>query len=91
MLRLSVQRRTMMNKFRRFLGRISVEACLKRITLVVSISPKSPNAGGSPPDPRLESMNRESAKTLLPLNISAGRRRCLAILEQNETLLFYIF
>jgi len=33
------------------------------------IFPKSLNAGGSPPDSRLDSMNKECAKTLLPLNI----------------------
>jgi len=139
-----------MNKFRRFLGRISVETCLKmdyfgsvqgrrqknfqgrwgdetkqdRKTAPLSfsqfyqynvwksrggghgspllpaadahgsirvlVSSKSPKAGVSPPDPRLDSMNRKCAKTLLPLNIS-GWCRCLEILEQNETLLFYLF
>jgi len=33
------------------------------------ISPKSPNVGGQPPDPRLDLINREFAKTLLLLNI----------------------
>jgi len=45
---------------------------------------------GSSPDPRLDSINREYANTILRLNISVWCR-CLAILEQNETLLFYIF
>jgi len=57
---------------------------------VGSISPKSLNAGDSPPDPHLDLMNRDCPKTLLPLNIF-GWCRWLAILEQNETLLFYIF
>jgi len=35
-----------------------------------TIYPKSPNAGGSSPDFRLDLMNRECAKTLLPLNVS---------------------
>jgi len=52
--------------------------------------PKSSNARGSPSDPRLDSMNGECAKTLLPLNIS-GWCRCLAILEKNENLLFFYF
>jgi len=38
--------------------------CLK-MDCFGSISPKSPNAGGEPPDPRLDSMNRECAKTLI--------------------------
>jgi len=61
-----------MNEFRKFLGGISAETCLK-MDYFGNISLKSPNAGGSLPDPRLGSMNREceSAKTLLPLNISS--------------------
>jgi len=86
---IEVQRRTIMNKFRRFLGRISAETCLK-MNYFGSISPKTPNAGSLLPDARLDSMNKECAKTLLPLNISDWCR-CLAILEQNETLWFLFF
>jgi len=78
-----------MYKFRRFLGRISAEICLK-IGYFGSISPKSPSAGGSPPDSRLDLMNSDCAKFLLPLNIS-GWCRCLAILQQNESLYYFIF
>jgi len=38
-------RRTIMNKFRKFLGSISAETCLKWIILVIN-PPKSPSAGG---------------------------------------------
>jgi len=75
MLHISIHGRTIMNKFRRYLDRISAETCL--------------NIGGSPPESRLDLVNTECAKTLLQLNIS-GWCRCLAILEQKETLLFYI-
>jgi len=40
-----------MNKFRRVLGRISAETCLK-MDYFGSKSQKSPNAGGSPPRPQ---------------------------------------
>jgi len=56
-----------MNKFRWFLGRISAETCQK-VDYFGSISSKLPKAsGGSLPDLRLDLMNRECAKTLLPL------------------------
>jgi len=54
--------RRIMNKFRRILSRISDEACLK-IAYFGSISPKSPNAGGSLPGSHLDLMNTECANS----------------------------
>jgi len=66
---LSIQhRRTIMNKFRRFLFRISAKVYLKIDYFARLKSSKSPSAGAQPPDPRLDSITRECAKTLFPLN-----------------------
>jgi len=43
-----------MNKFQRFLGRISAETCLK-LDYFGSKSQKSSNAGALPPDPLVSS------------------------------------
>jgi len=60
----------------------SAETCIK-MDYFASKSTKSRTAVGST-DRCLDSMTRECAKTLLPLNIFEWCR-CLAILEQNET------
>jgi len=81
---ISVQKRTIMNKFRMFLFRISAETCLK-MDYFAGKSPKSSIVGGSIPwSPFRFNDYRECAKTLLPLNIF-GWCSCLAILWQNET------
>jgi len=58
-----------MNKFRRFLFRISTETCLK-MDYFASKFPKSPPLEAPHPDHRWDSITiMRSAKTLLPLNI----------------------
>jgi len=55
-------KRTIINKFQRFLGRVSAETFLKWIILVVN--PKNRQAlGTSPPDPGLGSMTGECARS----------------------------
>jgi len=52
---------TIINKFRRFLGRISAETCLKWIILVV-ISKNRQALGAPSPDLHLGTMTREYAR-----------------------------
>jgi len=71
-------------KYRSFLGRISAETDLK---IYYFGSPKVSKRWGLAPRPCLDLMNRECAKTLHLLYI-CGWCSCIAILGQNETLLF---
>jgi len=83
-LALPLQRRSITNNFQRLLGRISNETYLKMDYFCRKFS-KSPKTGKTPPpDPRLDSMTREWAKTLIPLKIF-GWCKCLEILGQNES------
>jgi len=57
-----------MNKFGRFLFRISAETCLI-MDYFASKFPNLPTAGGSTPDPSLNSMARECANSKDPTTI----------------------
>jgi len=78
-----------MNTFVRFLFRISPKKGLK-MDYFARKSSKSPTAGGFTPNPRFDSMTREWAKTLLPLNIF-GWCRCLAIFRAKRIFLYFMF
>jgi len=57
-----------MNKFRRFLDKISAETCLKRIILLVNHK-NLPSAGGSAPKLPFSLNDYKMCKTLLPFKL----------------------
>jgi len=78
-----------MNKFRRFLGTILVEICLK-MNYFGSKSPKIAKHWGSTPIPsfRLNDQRMCTGKFLLLLKLSYWLMQMIGNLEQNETYIF---
>jgi len=91
MLHLSIQRRTIRNKFRRFLGRISAKTCLKWIILLVN--PKNHQAMGTPPsDLCLDSMTKECVRSYSHISQNIFLVDSDACQFGGKTkLIFYIF